>query len=274
MVIMTNTNMNMANTMATTNMVTKKKETKRMTTTMVTTNGNMVLRKGEKASGEPSAEIGMLKRSEILILRPQNFHFHSQVYLAGDKVTHGGLYYQARWWNSASQPNPNAKDDVWEPLGASCDGDGVQIEAVVAEEDSDEEKEDAEHDKEVDSHIPEDHEGPPTVQMAEAREAQLTNTPLFRLVKASIETLKSSKVDKVKAGRKANPENVKRVESILSTKDWEYIFPMRDSAYSYARFLQAVAKFPSLCGTYTDGRDSDQICRLDKRQRLEIEEKN
>ena len=267
MVIMTSTNMNMANTMATTNMVTKKKETKRMTTTMVTTNGNMVLRKGEKASGEPSAEIGMLKRSEILILRPQSFHFHSQVYLAGDKVTHGGLYYQARWWNSASQPNPNAKDDVWEPLGASCDGDGVQIEAVVAEEQPDEEEEDAEHEIEVDSHIPEDHEGPPTVQMAEAREAQLTNTPLFRLVKASIETLKSSKVDKVKAGRKANPENVKRVESILSAKDWEYIFPMRDSAYSYARFLQAVAKFPSLCGTYTDGRDSNQICRLDKRQK-------
>jgi len=184
-----------------------------------------------------------------------------EVYLAGDKVTHGGLYYQARWWNSASQPNPNAKDDVWEPLGASCDGDGVQIEAVVAESDSEEEEEDAEHATEVDSHIPKDHEGPPTVQMAEAREAQLTNTPLFRLVKASIETLKSSKVDKVKAGRKANPENVKRVESILSAKDWEYIFPMRDSAYSYARFLQAVAKFPSLCGTYTDGRDSEQICR-------------
>ena len=186
-------------------------------------------------------------------------------------MTHGGLYYQARWWNSASQPNPNAKDDVWEPLGASCDGDGVQIEAVVAEEQPDEEEEDAEHETEVDSHIPEDHEGPPTVQMAETREAQLTNTPLFRLVKASIETLKSSKVDKVKAGRKANPENVKRVESILSAKDWEYIFPMRDSAYSYARFLQAVAKFPSLCGTYTDGRDSNQICRLDKRQRLDHE---
>ena len=66
MVIMTSTNMNMANTMATTNMVTKK-ETKRMTITMVTTNGNMVLRKGEKASGEPSVGIGMLKRSEILI---------------------------------------------------------------------------------------------------------------------------------------------------------------------------------------------------------------
>ena len=115
--------------------------------------------------------------------------------------------------------------------------------------------------------MPEDHEGPPTLEMAEAREAQLTDTPLFRLVKASIETLKSGKVDKVKPGRKANPDNVKRVESILSAKDWEYIFATRDPAYSYARFLQAVAKFPSLCGKYTDGRDSDQICRYDTSKR-------
>ena len=118
--------------------------------------------------------------------------------------------------------------------------------------------------------MPEDHEGPPTIRMAEAREAQLTDTPLFRLVKASIQTLKSGKVDKVKAGRKANPENVKRVEGILSAKDWEYIFAMRDPAYSYARFLQAVAKFPSLCGTYTDGRDSDQICRYWRPKRKRI----
>ena len=185
-----------------------------------------------------------------------------KVYLTGDKVIYGGLYYKARWWNSATQPNPDATDDVWEVLGNSCDG--IQVEAVVAEEDSDEDNNDEgdiEDGDKVDPHVPEDHEGPPTLRMAEAREAQLTDTPLFRLVKASIETLKSRKVDKVKAGRKANPKNVRRVERILSGKDWEFIFPMRDSAYSYARFLQAVAKFPSLCGTYTDGRDSDQICR-------------
>ena len=196
--------------------------------------------------------------------------------MAGDKVTHGGLFYKARWWNSATQPNPDATDDVWEVLGNSCDG--IQVEAVVAEEDSDEDnnvEEDTEDDNEVDPHVPEDHEGPPTIQMAEAREAQLTDTPLFRLVKASIETLKSGKVDKVKAGRKANPDNVKRVEGILTAKDWEYIFPMRDPAYSYARFLQAVAKFPSLCGKYTDGRDSDQICRYgaSKRRMYELRHK-
>ena len=188
----------------------------------------------------------------------------SQVYLAGDKVVHGGLFYKARWWNSATQPSPEATHDVWEVLGTSCDG--IQVEAVVAEEDNNIE-EATEDEKEVDAHVPEDHEGPPTLEMAEAREAQLTDTPLFRLVKASIKTLKSGKVDKVKAGRKANPDNVKRVESILSAKDWEYIFAMRDPAYSYERFLQAVAKFPSLCGKYTDGRNSDQICRYSTSKR-------
>jgi len=186
-----------------------------------------------------------------------------EVYLAGDKVVHGGLFYKARWWNSATQPSPDATDDVWEVLGTSCDG--IQVEAVVAEEDSDEDnivEEDTEEDEnEVDPHVPEDHEGPPTLQMAEAREAQLTDTPLFRLVKASIETLKSRKVDKVKAGRKANPDNVKRVESILSAKDWEYIFAMRDPAYSYERFLQAVAKFPSLCGKYCGAPQPEGRCQ-------------
>ena len=63
-----------------------------------------------------------------------------KVYLTGDKVIYGGLYYKARWWNSATQPNPDATDDVWEVLGNSCDG--IQVEAVVAEEDSDEDNND------------------------------------------------------------------------------------------------------------------------------------
>ncbi|HAT8015727.1 TPA: chitinase, partial [Citrobacter rodentium] len=31
--------------------------------------------------------------------------------------------------------------------------------------------------------------------------------------------------------------------------------------YTYANFLKAIGKFPAVCGTYTDGRDSDAICR-------------
>ena len=141
--------------------------------------------------------------------------------MAGDKVTHGGLFYKARWWNSATQPNPDATDDVWEVLGTSCDG--IQVEAVVAEEDSDYndiDEEDTQDEIEVDPHVPEDHEGPPTLHMAEARETQLTDTPLFRLVKASIETLKSRKVDKVKAGRKVITD-VPTTEVLKLHRAWE-----------------------------------------------------
>ena len=42
---------------------------------------------------------------------------------------------------------------------------------------------------------------------------------------------------------------------------WNYTFPERHQDYSYTRFLRAVAKFKAFCGTYSDGRDSDAICR-------------
>lgn len=31
--------------------------------------------------------------------------------------------------------------------------------------------------------------------------------------------------------------------------------------YTYTRFLRAIGKFPAFCGEYTDGRDSDAICK-------------
>lgn len=31
--------------------------------------------------------------------------------------------------------------------------------------------------------------------------------------------------------------------------------------YTYVRFLRAIGKFPAFCGEYTDGRDSDAICK-------------
>ena len=36
---------------------------------------------------------------------------------------------------------------------------------------------------------------------------------------------------------------------------------MRAAEYTYSNFLKAIGKFPAVCGTYTDGRDSDAICR-------------
>merc|ERR1719150_2106206 len=58
-------------------------------------------------------------------------------------------------------------------------------------------------------------EGPPSKKAAEYRESQLTDTPLFEMVKASIATLNSADVERISAGNVGNPTNVKRVESIL-----------------------------------------------------------
>lgn len=94
-----------------------------------------------------------------------------------------------------------------------------------------------------------------------AKEKALTDFPLMTSVKSSIQTLPNSEVEKIEPGLATNPANVKRVESILSEKDWEYLFPMRAAEYTYSNFLKAIGKFPAVCGTYTDGRDSDAICR-------------
>lgn len=93
------------------------------------------------------------------------------------------------------------------------------------------------------------------------KEKELTNFPLMQSVKATIRTLDNSLVEQIEPGKASNPANVKRVESILKESDWEYLFPLRAKEYSYSNFLKAVGKFPALCDTYTDGRDSEAICR-------------
>lgn len=93
------------------------------------------------------------------------------------------------------------------------------------------------------------------------KEKELTSFPEMAAVKASIATLSNDQVEAITVGRSANPENVKRVEKIVAEKDWNYLFPLRSPEYTYLNFLKAVGKFPALCASYTDGRDSEAICR-------------
>lgn len=93
------------------------------------------------------------------------------------------------------------------------------------------------------------------------KEKELTSFPLMASVKETIQTLDNAQVEMIEPGRAANPDNVKRVEGIVKASDWEYLFPLRAQAYTYSNFLKAVGKFPALCKTYNDGRDSDAICR-------------
>ena len=94
------------------------------------------------------------------------------------------------------------------------------------------------------------------------QEAAAMNTPLMNLVAESIKTLDNKAVEAIRPKAETNPENVKRIESIVSEEDWDYIFPKRTKEYTYRNFLQATGKFPGFCKTFTDGRDSDAICRL------------
>lgn len=95
----------------------------------------------------------------------------------------------------------------------------------------------------------------------QADEAALTSSPLFQKVKTSIQTNSNTIVNAVQPGASANPDNVKRVERLVDEAKWEYTFPLRDASYTYTNFLRAVGKFKGFCATYTDGRDSDAICR-------------
>ena len=91
---------------------------------------------------------------------------------------------------------------------------------------------------------------PPSIEEAEAREAELTDTPLFKMVKASIASLDSEEVDKIAPGLASNPDNVKRVESIMTSDQWDYLFAVRDPDYTYRRHrLQFKVVFSS-CNSY------------------------
>ena len=147
------------------------------------------------------------------------------------------------------------------------------------DEDSDENDDDEDPEEETDENKVNQWEQvyvPPSVKEAEAREAELTDTPLFAMVKESIATLESATVDTIAPGNGGNPANVKRVESIMTEEQWDYLFAVRDPDYTYRRykisslncslkspfrFLQAIGKFPSVCADYSDGRDADAICR-------------
>ncbi|SEM52841.1 Chitodextrinase [Luteibacter sp. UNCMF331Sha3.1] len=99
------------------------------------------------------------------------------------------------------------------------------------------------------------------LSMLLADEARLTSDPLMAAVRQSIRTLDNATVEAVTPGRSQNPANVRRVEAIVDNARFEHLFPLRAPEYTYRGLLQAVAKFPAVCGDYADGRDAEAICR-------------
>lgn len=158
-------------------------------------------------------------------------------YAGGAKVSYNAVNYTAKWWaNAGAEPG---KDGAWGTVGA-CDSAGMATPVPGGGGSTG---------------------GVPTKAEAEAYAATLTNSDIFRKVKASVRTLPNSVVEAVAPGLMSNPSNVKRVEAILPKAKWDYYFSKAHPSYTYTRFLQAAAKFPAFCGDYTDGRNADEICR-------------
>jgi chitodextrinase len=106
-----------------------------------------------------------------------------------------------------------------------------------------------------------DHKTVPSRSAALRKEKELTDSPMFRSIQETVRTLDNDEVDKIEAGREDNPENVKRVEFVLTEESYHDLFPRRHSSYTYQRFLQAFGKFPGICSYRGTEEKSDVICR-------------
>ncbi|NOQ32548.1 MAG: chitinase [Helicobacteraceae bacterium] len=168
------------------------------------------------------------------------------VYVGGEVVVFNGVKYKASWWTQGNKPGT----EQWGPWKVVSDTQAVT--PVVEQEQEVVPADVAQSDGEI-------------VLSREAlleKEIALTSNDELDIVKASIATISNEEVEKIAPLRFANPANVKRVESIVAQSDWDYLFPQRAPEYSYENFLKAVGKFPSFCSDYSDGRDSEQICKV------------
>ena len=94
-----------------------------------------------------------------------------------------------------------------------------------------------------------EHATVPSLLEAAQREAGLkAEHPQFARLKETVRTLDTKQVERVAPGSEDNPDNVKRVEFILSEDNFEDLFPRRHRSYTYTRLLQAIGKFPAICG--------------------------
>lgn len=101
----------------------------------------------------------------------------------------------------------------------------------------------------------------PSLREIAETEDNLSRDPLVKELIDAVRVLDHQSVEAITPGNPSNPENVKRVENFLHSETWEKLFPFRHQAYSYENFLKAVGAFPNYCRTYSDGRNSDAICK-------------
>ncbi|WP_394127057.1 glycoside hydrolase family 19 protein [Vibrio hepatarius] len=95
----------------------------------------------------------------------------------------------------------------------------------------------------------------------QAVESQKTADPMYQIWSQALRTAPNSVVEAIDSGLATNPENVQRAERVFPRSEWDFLTGMAAPEYTYTRFLRAIGKFPAFCAEYTDGRDSDAICK-------------
>ncbi|EGQ7943928.1 chitinase [Vibrio cholerae] len=96
--------------------------------------------------------------------------------------------------------------------------------------------------------------------IAAAEQAKTAN-PMYAIWSNALATRANAIVDAIEPGLATNPDNVKRVERVFPESEWNFLTHMAAPEYTYTRFLRAIGKFPAFCAEYTDGRNSDAICK-------------
>jgi len=95
----------------------------------------------------------------------------------------------------------------------------------------------------------------------QAAEDAKTLDPMYDIWAQALRTQTNTVVDAIEPGLASNPDNVKRLERVFPQDEWDFLTQMATPEYTYTRLLRAVGKFPAFCGEYTDGRNSDAICK-------------
>ncbi len=95
----------------------------------------------------------------------------------------------------------------------------------------------------------------------EAVEQQKTADPMYQIWSQALRTAPNTLVEAIEPNSVTNPNNVQRAERVFPQAEWDFLTQMAAPEYTYTRFLRAIGKFPAFCAEYTDGRDSDAICK-------------
>ena len=176
------------------------------------------------------------------------------VYTGSEVVVFNNIKYKAKWWTQGDVPE-SEEYGPWERVADDT--------PVTPTEPTDETVPDEESNNDENTT-----EGTTDTENTEVslatlleKERLLTDTPMMNQTKASIATLDNVEVEKIAPLRSSNPSNVQRVEGLVSSSQWDYLFAHRSAEYTYTNFLKATGKFPAFCGDYDDGRDAELICK-------------